>query len=176
MSSHAPQIDINGLTVVYRFLALLIKWWCSGGIRTRTLQITGRRLSTHGHPSGPILINYMSTDENIFLNEFKNFSAMWTALAWNDAEMSKQVRHYHHLHQLQRTWHLLKPLSLVSRLAFATATLSWFARSPVRTTVSNIIAKLAGCWITTNLVNAWWVNAKSYNLTRYSFSIPLLLS
>ena len=50
MSSHAPQIDVNGLIVVYRFLALLIKWWCSGGNRTRTLQITGRRLSTHGHP------------------------------------------------------------------------------------------------------------------------------
>ena len=54
MSSHAPQIDINGLTVVYRFLALLIKWWCSGtGNRTPTIQTTGRRLSTHGHPSGP---------------------------------------------------------------------------------------------------------------------------
>ena len=49
-----PIVDINGLTVVYRFLALLIKWWCSGGIRTRTLQITGRHLSTHGHPSGPL--------------------------------------------------------------------------------------------------------------------------
>ena len=34
MSSHAPQIDVNGLIVVYRFLALLIKWWCSGGNRT----------------------------------------------------------------------------------------------------------------------------------------------
>ena len=55
MSSHAPQIDINGLTVVYRFLALLIKWWCSGtGNRTPTIQTTGRRLSTHGHPSGPV--------------------------------------------------------------------------------------------------------------------------
>ena len=53
MSSHAPQIDVNGLIVVYRFLALLIKWWCSGGNRTRTLQITGRCLSTHGHPSDP---------------------------------------------------------------------------------------------------------------------------
>ena len=62
MSSHAPQIDVNGLIVVYRFLALLIKWWCSGGNRTRTLQITGRRLSMHGHPSGPGTFSVCSWD------------------------------------------------------------------------------------------------------------------
>ena len=54
MSSHAPQINVNGLIVVYRVLAFLIKWWCSStGNRTPTIQTTGRRLSTHGHPSGP---------------------------------------------------------------------------------------------------------------------------
>ena len=76
MSSHAPQIDINGLTVVYRFLALLIKWWCSGtGNRTPTIQTTGRRLSTHGHPSGPRTFEYFPkyVVPTIFLPESQLF-------------------------------------------------------------------------------------------------------
>ena len=87
MSSHAPQIDINGLTVVYRFLALLIKWWCSGtGNRTPTIQTTGRRLSTHGHPSGPTNFKYCLHE-----NTAKMYKKFLQAFPKKDLHMNKII-------------------------------------------------------------------------------------